>query len=211
MEARGVAHVERDLAGEGGDGAGDVLGDDGSVSHHHEHGHSLTDGAAHAQHHRIDDAQLGRGKHHFIYGLPFGGAHGIARFAHAHGDGAQGVHGEGGDGGHDHDGQHQPGGESAKTQASGEVGQPGAQDYQTKEAIDDRRYASQQVHRRRDDIGEALVGNLGEVDGAANGQRHANNQGAGSDDDGAHQKRHDAVVPGGRRPVHAKEGQQADV
>lgn len=118
MQARGIAHIERDLARERRDGARDAVRDDRGVTHDHKHGHGLADSATHAQHDSVHDAQLGRRQHDLVDGLPLGGTHGIGCLADAHGNGVKGIDGKRGDGGDNHDGEHEPSRQRTKAKAT---------------------------------------------------------------------------------------------
>ena len=211
MQARGITHVERDLARERRDGARDAIRNDRGVAHDHEHGHGLTDGTPHTQDNCIDDAQLGCRKHDLVDGLPLGGTHGIGCLANAHGNGIEGIDGERGDGGDDHDGEHEPRRQCAKSKAAGQLGDKRTDDDHAKEAVDNGGDARQQVDGRADEPAHALAGNLDQIHGCAHTQRHAHGERADRHQARARQQRHNAVVTLRGRPRKAKEVRQTDV
>ncbi len=145
MQARGIAHVECDLARERRDGARDAIWNDRGVAHDHQHGHGLTDGTPHTQDDGVDNAQLGCRQHDLVDGLPLGGTHGIGRLANAHGDGIEGIDRERGNGGNDHDGKHEPRRQRAKAKTAGQLRDKRTDDDHAKEAVDDGGDARQQV------------------------------------------------------------------
>ena len=211
MQARGIAHVERNLARERRDGARDAIGNDRSIAHDHEHGHGLADGASHAQNDGVHNAQLGGRQHDLVDGLPLGGTHGIGSLTNAHGNGVEGIDGERGDRGNDHDGKDEPRCQCAKAKAAGQLRDKRADDDHAEEAVDDGGNTRQQVDGRADELAYALAGNLDQIHGCAHTQRHAHGKGTDGHQTRTRQQRHDAVVTLRGRPHKAKEVRQADV
>ena len=146
--------------------------DYGGVACHHEHGHGLSYRPSDTEHYAGGNTGHRRGYHHLGNGLPFRGTQGQGSLPQSPGAVAHGILGHSHDGRQSHDSQDNTARQPALSHRQAEdLLQQGNDDYQAEEAVDDRRYAVEQLNDGLENVSHPLRSHLGHIDRYADAER----------------------------------------
>ena len=204
MQVGRVAHLQHDVGGHGAHALEYALGNDGLIAGHHDDGHGLADGAAHAQHDAGHDAGDGSGNDNAEHRALVIGTQRQRTLVVLLGHGIECALRNGDDGGQDHDAQQHGSGQKRQAAARHIVANKRHDHHQAEEAVDNRRDTRQELYARLEERRDLAAGEPRQEDGAQKPRRNADQDGAGGHVDAAHDHREDAVDIVGGTPRSAE-------